>query len=464
MTTKQKMLIISLVLLSIMVVLGRFKKAKAYYDVYQPLVSDEFLLHNVYYDTPPTEHYSLLQTFTPTVTDWDHIIISAEGTPYDDYSHGWNYIYLCDEYNHTATSTSNACQNHLVKTYARDEYYYLGNQKWLIPNSISYQFNPGQEYALEFRYSNNDEPANQEISIYYYWNDNSIPNGDLFYSDYNSGVNTWTELDGDLSMYIETTEYSTSTQPLEILFPTENQFLNSTTTDVYGNCILPGNNRIKVYSTTTQNLMWDTATSTYNISCDIINQFNSEVTIDDYVTTYIYAIDLRYKELQDQGITTSTDLYWDMVSVYYEPPLFNFDYCSPDYDANIFYEAIQKAVCWLFIGNAKERLETFNDHVDNLLVNKIPTAYFYQIKEQYENTATSTQGEVTIDFNAYGFGVASTTSTTLENFTWTIFDFDNPGWTTAHWQVFDYVENYLLPGIVAIWAMSQAIYLFKKVV
>jgi len=129
------------------------------------------------------------------------------------------------------------------------------------------------------------------------------------------------------------------------------------------------------------------------------------------------------------------------------------------WDDNIFTEALKKSFCWLFVGNAKNKALDLKNTSELLFANKIPFAYWSKFQEEWNNPRTT--GNKKIIFNLDQFDAFDNESP-LNNFQIEIFDFENPGWTEAHWKVFNFLEDIVIPIWASVWVFMMAFNFFYR--
>jgi len=129
------------------------------------------------------------------------------------------------------------------------------------------------------------------------------------------------------------------------------------------------------------------------------------------------------------------------------------------WDDNIFTEALKKSFCWLFVGNAKNKALDLKNTSELLFANKIPFAYWNKFQEEWNSPRTT--GNKKIIFNLDAFDAFDNESP-LNNFQIEIFDFENPGWTEAHWKVFNFLEDIVIPIMASIWVFMMAFNFFYR--
>jgi len=136
-------------------------------------------------------------------------------------------------------------------------------------------------------------------------------------------------------------------------------------------------------------------------------------------------------------------------------------WCSdPDsWSDSIFTEALKKSFCWLFVGNAKNKALDLKNTTQLLFENKIPFAYWSKFEEEWNSPRT--QGNKKIIFNLDEFDAFDNDSP-LNNFEIEIFDFENPGWTEAHWKVFNFLEDIVIPIWASVWVLIMAFNFFYR--
>lgn len=116
---------------------------------------------------------------------------------------------------------------------------------------------------------------------------------------------------------------------------------------------------------------------------------------------------------------------------------------------------LKQAFCWLFIKDVRNSLEASRITLGNTLQTKIPFAWFYQIKDDWDNSnVNSASSTVVVDFGKLNPG--------LTGLRWQIFDFDNQGWNTSTNLVFDTIEHKWLPGLAFFTLLTMIFVTYKK--
>lgn len=247
--------------------------------------------------------------------------------------------------------------------------------------------------------------------------------------------------------------------PVKFANPFEGSFTQANaTTTVYGTCPYNGLDKIRFYVTSTP-FVWDFdgATSTFDIDC-VNFHWGKEVLLGDSATDVWYwsAGTIEIQNWVDPRPVN----YYDIISTTEVGTGTEFNACEAitSWDDNIFTEALKKAFCWLIVGDVNGKINELKADSQTMLNNKIPFAYYSKIKEEYDNQATSTNTTIGIDFGTLGLSA----STTLPDLNFVLFDLENPNWSDEHWTAFNFIENTVLPAIVALWVLFFSIKMLKK--
>lgn len=466
------------------------KKTEA---LYETIIQDDY--SNVIYWGPssyPNEPMGIVQTFKGNGTDianvWLKIVkdiqpqdisgfVICEGT-FDSAGNFYDK-YVNDPYPTYGRQVKCATGEDFVPVRDVDEFEWSGdNLVWAVnPNyaTSTYTLLEGQDYYMILLL---DRTTTGDLAIYKYAGQDLYPDGEGYLVADNAVSSVPIPINGDFTFSIYSHDEPSWTWT--ITAPTDGSIYldtNGRIVIIEGTCPVNGLDQVEIgtndnnYCRTSPNGLSTTA------DCEE-NHFRVENIVFGYGTTTISLMDAtedptaRCQELTPVEEEYKVEIFLTSLcpaGTYYNTetaecnlPGEEQGWCERSLDEDIFYSAFKKVICWAFVGNYKESLTDLKETTEDTLMSRVPFVYYTKFYEAWQEQATSTDHTIEVDFTSFGFASSSTSSTTLSGFTWTIFDFDNPGWSSAHWVLFNWVEDYLLPALATLWVFFMSLELFKK--